>query len=208
MHDAPGPLLTIARLQRVTTALGPGRRAVVWFQGCALACPRCIAAEMNAAAPVATMSARELAAWCMGIAGIDGVTLSGGDPLDQPLAALAELLEALRGAGLHVMLYTGRTLAQLRPDALLARVLAAVDLLVDGPYIEALNDGSGWRGSRNQIIHRLSARAEREAVAEPDRRRLEVTLEDGQIFMTGLPAAERAVDFSRRLLDAARTGDP
>lgn len=209
MHDDPGTSLRIARLQRVTSALGPGRRAVVWFHGCALSCPGCVAANMNAALPTLSMRAHELVDWLRAIPDIVGVTLSGGDPLDQALDALATFVERVRDTTpLDIMLYTGRTLAQLRArrDADVERVLAAVDLLVDAPYIEALNDGAGWRGSGNQVVHRLTARGVA-AAAEPSRRRFEVTLDaDGTLFMAGLPAAGRAAPLRERLLAAASGG--
>ena len=37
-------------------------------------------------------------------------------------------------------------------------VLNFVDVLIDGEYIDGLNDNKGLRGSSNQVIHFLSSR--------------------------------------------------
>ena len=202
-----GAPLRIARLQEHCTVLGPGRRAVVWFQGCRLSCPGCIAAEMNSAPPLLTTTPGRLAAWCLSIENIDGLTLSGGDPIDQPLDALATFLEAVRtAASLGVMLYTGRTLAQLRAsvDPSMPRVLAATDILIDGPYVEALNDGIGWRGSSNQTVHRLGQRSHGAERAATETRRLELSVDAaGTVGMAGLPQRGRGSGLADRLAAAA-----
>ena len=185
------PALRIARRQDATRALGPGTRAVVWFQGCSLSCPGCIAASMNASPPELLLSPRELAGWVTSRPGINGVTLSGGDPFDQPLDALAAFLEEVRATSpLNVLLYTGRTLDQLhaKGGTAVARVLAAVDILVDGPYVAALNDGIGWRGSSNQKIHVLGNRVDDPLAATLSRRRIELEVSGaGVVQLTGMP---------------------
>ena len=189
--------LRIARFQDRTQALGPGERAVIWFQGCSFNCPGCIAAEMNRSDDFERTSPSELADRVLSIRGIEGVTLSGGDPFDQPLDALAQFLDVLKQrGGLSVMCYTGRTLEQLRRcnesgDAI-TKILAALDILIDGLYVESLNDGSSWRGSSNQILHFLSSRYRHLefVVSEERERKLEVTIGPaGAIDFTGIPPA-------------------
>jgi anaerobic ribonucleoside-triphosphate reductase activating protein len=91
-------------------------------------------------------------------AGALGITLLGGEPFDQA-AGLATIAEAFRAAGLSVMTFTGYTLDRLtgwaatRPD--IARLLAATDLLVDGPYLRDQPDAvRPWLGSTNQASAR------------------------------------------------------
>ena len=197
-----GPL-RIARLQDRTMVLGPGRRCVVWFQGCSLSCRGCIAATMNAAPPLVRTTPARLAEWCLGIGEIDGITLSGGDPFDQPLDQLAEFLELVRArSGFSVLLYTGRTIGQLRcqNDPLVDRCLAAVDILVDGPYVEALNDGVGWRGSSNQVIHAIGPRAGDLAPEATTRRRVELIVNtSGTVSFTGIPRRGLGAVLAERL---------
>ena len=199
--------LRIALVTTHSRVLGPGVRCVVWFQGCSLNCRGCIAAEMNAAPPLVTTTPVALADWCGSIRGIQGVTLSGGDPFDQPLDALADFLIRLRKqTSLNVMLYTGRTLSQLRasecPDV--ATILTLVDILIDGPYVESLNDGIGWRGSSNQRVHYLSDSSVFEPDGGEENRRLEVKLDaKGALSVVGLPTRGRANQFALQLLAGA-----
>lgn len=200
-----GPL-RIARFERRSSVLGPGLRTVVWFQGCSLTCRGCIAASMNASPPMLRTTARELADWIMADPS-DGFTLSGGDPFDQPLDALADLLETVRReSALSAMVYTGRTLAQLQAaeDPCASRCLRAIDVLIDGPYVEELNDGIGWRGSSNQVLHVLGQRASGFADGASVQRRLELRVSaDGTVSFTGMPARGRGRDIARSLETAA-----
>lgn len=186
--------LTVSRFEPRTSALGPGHRAVIWFHGCSFNCPGCIAAEMNASEEFARVPVESLVRTVAAIPDIEGVTLSGGDPFDQNIESLALLLEQLRACSpLSVMCYTGRTLAQLRTGVRAAahdRVLVNVDVLVDGLYVDSLNDGHAWRGSSNQQVHFLTPRYRHleNFVSSSTDRQLEVTLDrSGRIRITGIP---------------------
>jgi anaerobic ribonucleoside-triphosphate reductase activating protein len=186
--------------------LGPGARAVVWFQGCSLRCPGCMAQTMNDDDAHEAWTPAALADRICRLAGIEGITLSGGDPFDQPPEALCAFTEAIRRhSDLTIMVFTGRTLAQLRrqlPPALAERLLATIDLLVDGPYVEELNDGSLWRGSSNQEIHFLTPRYAhlRPMVASSRSRGLEVSVRNGrELEITGIPPRGFLAGLTRRL---------
>lgn len=200
--------LRVSRLQERTEVLGPGVRSVVWFQGCSLRCAGCMAQSMNDDPAHETWSPGALAKRLCGLAGIEGVTLSGGDPFDQPPEALCALAEAVRrDSDLSIMVFTGRTLAQLRrqlPPALSERLFSNIDILVDGPYVEELNDGSMWRGSSNQEIHFLTPRYAdlRSLVASSRSRGLEVSVRNGlELEITGIPPRGFLAGLKRRLDD-------
>ena len=85
---------------------------------------------------------------------LDGVTFSGGEPFVQS-APLADLARKLRAHNLTVWAYTGYTLealvAQRDPD--INALLAALDVLVDGPFLRDQRDLTlRFRGSRNQRV--------------------------------------------------------
>src|SRR5439155_5479371 len=91
---------------------------------------------------------------------LEGVTVLGGEPFDQA-RGLAEVLSQVRPRGLSTMVYTGHVFEELQrrgdPDA--GALLASTDLLVDGPFIDALHDERLiWRGSTNQRVVRLTGR--------------------------------------------------
>jgi anaerobic ribonucleoside-triphosphate reductase activating protein len=89
------------------------------------------------------------------------LTISGGEPFDQP-DALAELVGRLRRRlDPEVLVYSGRTLAELEADPASRPLLEGADLLVAGPFDERATDVLRWRGSDNQAVHLLSPRAQR-----------------------------------------------
>lgn len=95
---------------------------------------------------------------------LSGVTFSGGEPFLQP-APLAEVARAVHQLGLNVWSYTGFTLEQLQKRTDAHQLLDEVDVLVDGPYVEALRDLTlRFRGSSNQrILNLVELRKERVA---------------------------------------------
>lgn len=152
--------LTIAAVVPRTEAEGPGVRFALWVQGCALRCPGCCNPEFLTFAggnqvDVGAMVADALAA------GVEGVSLLGGEPFTQA-EALAVFAAGVRREGLSVMVYTGYTLAELRSDdapAGAAALLAETDLLVDGRYDHTRRTTvRRWVGSDNQVVHFLTDR--------------------------------------------------
>jgi len=66
--------------------------------------------------------------------------------------------------------------------------LAEIDVLIDGPYVAALNDGRGLRGSSNQRIHFLTDRLRSCNYDFSDRpRQAEVRLRVNETVLVGVP---------------------
>lgn len=202
--------LRIASLVTATRAEGPGWRAALWVQGCSIRCAGCFNPHTwSAAAPSASTGDVLLA--LTADPRIEGVTLLGGEPFDQP-GALADLAESLQERGLGVITFTGHLLEDLRrqADAGSARLLAATDLLIDGPFDRRVPDTSRpLVGSRNQRFINLTPRYVdwvNNLHVQPDR--LEVRIRrEGTIQVTGW-----ADDTQRRALttglDAKRSRPP
>jgi anaerobic ribonucleoside-triphosphate reductase activating protein len=122
--------------------------------------------------------------------GIEGITLLGGEPLAHTAGAAA-LARGTRALGLSVMVFSGYTLERARelPDPAVADLLAATDILVDGPYVRELPDRERrWVGSTNQRIHFLSNhyRADDPCWRQPNT--LEIRLRGGELSVSGFPA--------------------
>jgi anaerobic ribonucleoside-triphosphate reductase activating protein len=152
-----GSLLNMAAFLPVSRSNGPGRRAVVWVQGCTRSCSGCFNQEMRPFVDKELITARELAGRILAIEDIEGVTFSGGEPFEQA-EALAELAEQLADRGLTIVIFTGYTVAALadcnKPEW--QRLLAAADLLVAGPYEQDLPVQDYLRASANQQLLFLS----------------------------------------------------
>lgn len=171
----------------VRDVLGPGERAVVWVQGCTLRCPGCMVPETWSPAGGRLIEATELAREILAAGSADGVTVSGGEPMQQP-AAVAEFLAEVRAAGRDVWLYTGYTLEELlaREDPDVDKVLSLVDVLVDGRYERAHPETRGYRGSANQRLVPLTGRALPSPAAPP---RVQLTLDQaGRLVVVGVPS--------------------
>jgi len=193
----PPDVVRWSRFLPATEAEGPGVRAAVWLQGCAVHCPECFNPQLWAPRGGIVTSPDELArAWVADAvaAGAEGVTLLGGEPFEQAWGA-ASLARAFREAGLGVMTFSGHPLERLTAWARAGRVdiaalLEATDLLCDGPYLRDLPDtGRPWVGSRNQGIRALSGRYEaavRAIDADGGADRVEVRIaRDGTVAVNG-----------------------
>lgn len=115
------PALNIAKMQVVTDSAGPGRRFVLWFQGCQRTCPGCINAPFLPLKTAQIISVDSLFAQIMELCQtessekIEGITLTGGEPLLQA-EALLPLLAKMRETGLSVVCYTGYDYDELKKE--------------------------------------------------------------------------------------------
>ncbi len=178
-------LLNLHRIVDVTAAEGPGLRCAVWTQGCSVRCPGCFNPQTWTTRGGTLLPWPELVSRVLAIDGIEGVTLLGGEPFDQP-EPLGAFASAVRAEGLSVMTFTGRVLEDLPPS----KLLEATDLLVDGPYLADRPETSRpWVGSVNQRFHFLTGRYDESIFTTPNR--LELTIaRDGAIELNGFATTE------------------
>lgn len=133
---------------------GPGLRAVVFFQGCPHHCPGCHNPKTWDPHGGQGLTVDEVWQLLRYNPLLSGITLSGGEPLAQPEAALA-LTRKARAAQGNVMIYTGYTWEEIPRlgSPTINELLKLADLLVDGPFRLAERDERLlFRGSRNQRI--------------------------------------------------------
>lgn len=192
------PALQLNKAHWPVTVLGPGRRIGLWVQGCTIHCRGCVSQDTWASDPAKTIAVRDLIAWCRRVAanGFDGVTISGGEPFEQP-AGLAALLEGLhrwrRAAVLDfdILCYSGfplKTLERKHP-----RLLALLDAIIPEPYVDNLPISNVWRGSNNQPLVPLSERGRARYTQYVDARtqaggkRMQAAVEGGRVWMIGIP---------------------
>lgn len=177
--------------------LGPGRRAVVWLQGCPFRCPGCISPDSLPFDGGEEVSVGDLAAWVLAQEEIEGVTLSGGEPFCQA-EGLCALLDAVRAErDLGAVSYTGYTLERLLETGTEPQraLLERLDLLIDGPYVEAERADLLWRGSANQRLILLS---DRYRGLEPQWREADrsaglqiIARPGGRVTIAGVPPPDR-----------------
>lgn len=120
----------------VSRSNGPGRRAVVWVQGCSLGCSGCFNPETHPVGGervgVDDLFARLVAcAVGEGVEGVEGVTVSGGEPLQQRRGVAALLARVRAETDLSVVVFTGYSWDEAQR---FGDVLASVDVLLAGRY--------------------------------------------------------------------------
>lgn len=179
----------------LTEALGPFKRYALWVQGCNKRCRGCISPDAQPLAGGTVIDVADLAAEILSVPEIEGITISGGEPFLQQdaLVELVDLLKSKRDLGL--IIYTGMHYSEIE-DAPLAH---RCDLIIDGEYIEELNDDMSLRGSSNQNAICLSNRYEQyvqQYFGYPGRK-VEFVVNNRQINMVGIPAKQLLAEIER-----------
>jgi len=191
------PVLRVHRLLERSRANGPGLRSVLWVQGCTLGCPGCFNPETHTPDPDSEQTVDDLAEQLIALAAvaeastnagperIQGLTVSGGEPLQQ-IAPLTELLRRVRAAtDWSVLVLTGFAWDEVQRIRGGADFLEQVDVLIAGRYREQERRARGLRGSANKTLHCLTDRyqpAQIEAVPEAE----VIITSDGEILVSGV----------------------
>ena len=145
-------IVRVHAIEPRSRANGPGARFVVWLQGCSLGCAGCFNPTTHDAGGGSDTTVDDVLARLRATRDIEGLTLSGGEPFQQPAAAAA-LLAGAREIGLSTLVFSGY-----RRDEIDPALLADVDVLIDGRYEAPVRLGAGLRGSENQRIHLVTSR--------------------------------------------------
>ncbi len=192
--------LNIGAIYPCAKTLGPGKRFAIWVQGCLFDCPECYSPEWRSVKIKCLLPLSALAEHILRTPGLEGVTLSGGEPMLQA-SALFKLIKIVRKSrSLSLICYTGFTLKQLRrqghPDR--TALLGQIDVLIDGKYTPSLNDNQGLRGSANQTIHFLTGiYADRKVEFISARRAIQIHVDEDGLLAVGVPPQGFAKDLKR-----------
>ncbi|MBP0983134.1 MAG: 4Fe-4S cluster-binding domain-containing protein [Oscillospiraceae bacterium] len=148
--------MLVARILYPVKTLGPGSRIGMWLCGCTHKCSGCSNPELWERQEKYRISVDDLLRLIHSISDnnkVDGFTITGGDPMQQP-EELALLLPELRKISRDILVYTGYTLEELREmrSECVDRALNNIAVLIDGRYIAERNNGCPLRGSDNQRV--------------------------------------------------------
>ena len=182
------PYLRLHTPPQVSFANGPGKRLVLWLQGCTLACPGCFNPATHAAFPVIAYSPSD---WIFDLASFtgDGITISGGEPLQQ-VNELSHFLRLCKDAyELPVLVFSGYSLQEIEADPHKRSILKMIDVLVAGRYQNHRTSHAPLLGSLNQTIYFLSNRIQPyELTSVPDGELL--VMADGSVKVSGIHIPE------------------
>lgn len=175
------------------TNLGPGERFALWVQGCSLRCKGCMAISMQERKESNKKSVAEVFSVIKEVSnGLDGITISGGEPFEQarPLTSLIKLIK--EHTSLDIMVYSGYTIKELKSRDETQNLLNLIDILIDGRFDKNNTNKKIWRGSDNQNFHILSKRVQKYAKYQDakykDKRELHLEMNNGNSFkIIGIP---------------------
>ena len=208
------PTIELNKAHWPVTVLGPGRRIGLWVQGCSIHCKGCVSKDTWPRDKKKAIAVHDLVAWCRRVSsdGLDGVTLSGGEPFEQP-RALTALLQGLhawrreRHLDFDILCYSGMPQRKLEKEH--PAILELLDAIIPEPYVDTLPQGPVWRGSKNQPLVPLTPRGRARyasylAAPAETQKRMQAAVEGGRVWMIGIPgrgdmAAVEALCASRGL---------
>ncbi len=148
--------LRIAGIEPESFVDGPGIRFTIFTQGCSHKCPGCHNPQTHDFEGGHFITLKSLLEMIEENPLLDGVTLSGGDPMFQA-GALVPLAREIKERGMNLVIFTGFTFERLmalkneKPEML--ELLSFADILIDGPFVLAKRClDIKFRGSLNQRV--------------------------------------------------------
>ena len=142
----------LASIPNVSNINGSGLRLVIWFQGCNHNCKNCHAPHTHDINKGMFFSNEYIIGLIRhNIDFMDGISISGGDPLLQP-ANLSQLLSDIKKEfpTLNIWLWTGYSFKYAEQH--FPYILNKLDTLIDGTYIDELKTKHPHKGSSNQNV--------------------------------------------------------
>lgn len=180
-----GLSINLNRLHFPVSTLGYGQRVAIWMQGCSLHCPGCLSrdtwahdqGQLDFSALTTTLEP-----W---LPQADGLTVSGGEPFEQPLA-LVRLLRWWRQHHIgDILVFSGYSWEHLSRHH--TEALALIDVLISDPYQADAGQTLALRGSDNQRLHLLTSLGSERYQVLPHQRVLDVCWDGDRIWMAGIP---------------------
>jgi anaerobic ribonucleoside-triphosphate reductase activating protein len=200
--------MLLNRLHFPVRVLGRGVRAGIWFQGCSIGCRGCMSLDTWGARGIEPVLVDDVLQWLGGLdaAGIDGVTISGGEASEQPeaLRALLDgLIEWRADSDRDVLVFSGRSAEWVRENVDLFR---GADVVVAGPYVAEQAGTSALRGSENQELVVLSERGRRAYadLSQFPRSAVQLTADESGVWIVGIPLPDGLNALEEGLGEPAR----
>jgi anaerobic ribonucleoside-triphosphate reductase activating protein len=168
---------------------GPGNRFVLWTQGCSKGCKECFNPETWSTSTYKELSPLQIFELVKNFE-VDGVTISGGDPLEQE-DELLELLMLISTIRLRkgVILFSGFTRAEISSNIIREQCLKYIDVLIDGRYEKNLKVDFSLRGSSNQEFYFFSDKISSDELYFDQE--VEISSLEDSVIITGFPNVSR-----------------
>lgn len=190
-------MINVANILSKSRCNGHGTRFVLWVQGCNKRCVGCFNPDYQQHTEKRMMSVKTLLSEVLAVSGIDGITISGGEPFLQA-KELSELAKAVRSEGLSVLVFTGYSETELNnsTDEDIRALNDNSDMIIAGVYDPAYPSEIPMIGSSNQVVMNITGRL-------PDPHddhipRVEVICEGKSISLSGFPTDAERSSFKKQ----------
>jgi anaerobic ribonucleoside-triphosphate reductase activating protein len=150
--------LSVHSFLPLTMANGPGARCCLWLQGCTLGCPSCFNPDTHKIKGDSSFGVDEVFSWINNADPIEGITVSGGEPLQQASGLMDLLFKIKRETNLTIIVFSGFGLEEIQNMPCFKTLEKTVDVLIAGRFVEGMRRQSGFTGSSNKTIHFFSDR--------------------------------------------------
>lgn len=178
-------MLSINSIDESSYIYGPGKRFVIWVQGCSIRCEGCWNTQMWDASLGQHMTVENILDKILLQKDLEGITILGGEPLDQKEEIL-NLVRNVKKLDLTVVFYTGYELQEIS-SKISNEIISLSDISIIGRYIEKFrNTNLRLRGSSNQTL--IINNKDYKNYFKEDFNEIEVTINsDGSMVITGYP---------------------
>lgn len=174
------------------TTLGPGKRLGIWFQGCHIRCNGCVSMDTWPKAKLLTNIddfLNDIHSW---ISLAEGITISGGEPFEQP-DALIYLVDRLKQLSpVNILVYSGFAFATIKP--FIDKASPHIDVVITGAFDCSAPQTVILKGSDNQSMHILTelgntyfGHLQHKKITENDRSLDVMFSENGAVWFAGIP---------------------
>lgn len=188
MEESNRTKVRIAWIEKNSYTNGPGPHFVVWFQGCSIHCPHCFNPHTHDPSAGKLLEVSAIVDKIIKVykkCEVKGVTITGGEPFDQPLALLELTSRVKSSTDLGIILLSGYSSETLFKASLSQEIISYTDLLIAGPFIFEQTIKRGLRGSSNKTYHFITDYYKKEDFnAIPA---LEIAFnEEGDVILSGI----------------------
>jgi anaerobic ribonucleoside-triphosphate reductase activating protein len=190
-------MINVAKILKRSRCNGHGTRFVIWVQGCNKRCVGCFNPQYQQHTENVPMSVKTLLSEVLAVSGIDGITISGGEPMLQA-KELSELAKAVQSEGLSVLVFTGYSEKELNDsnDEDIKTLMVNADMIIAGEFNPSYPSEIPMIGSSNQKVMNLTGRL-------PDPHddkipRVEAICEGKTISLSGFPTDAERISFQKQ----------
>ena len=187
-------MLYLSRIHFPVTTLGPGNRIGIWFQGCSIQCQGCVSVDTWGTGKGGVLINEIMAAIEPWLNDAEGITISGGEPFDQP-EALGSLLSLLRSkTKVDILVYSGHPFEKI--TSVVEKNKGLIDAIISEPYEDDMSNTLALRGSDNQRLHCLTTLGEMrfrqfERTITPTDKMFDIMFEEeGAVWLAGIPGRD------------------